>query len=102
MSDELPIVCTLTPAAREARRQGLLRDLVRRADAREETPQGQRLRFRPAEDTLAAIARVVDAERQCCRFLRFEITVEPGEGPMWLELSGPPGAREFIEAMLAP
>ena len=42
----------------------------------------------------------VEAQRQCCRFLRFEITVEPDGGPISLELSGPPGTREFIAALL--
>ena len=46
------------------------------------------------------IARAVDAERQGCRFLRFRITVEPDGGPIVLELTGPPGTREFISALL--
>lgn len=100
MSDRLPVVCSLTPAALEVRREGLLRDLVGRADAREARPDGYGLRFRPDADMLAAIARAVDAERQCCRFLRFEIRVEPDGGPIWVELSGPPGTRDFLAALL--
>ena len=49
---------------------------------------------------LASIARAVDAERHCCRFLRFTITVEPDEGPVTLDLTGPPGTREFVVALL--
>ena len=79
MSD-LPIVCTLIPDALRARREGLLSDLVRRAERREELPEGLRLRFAATGDTLAAVARTVDAERHCCRFLRFNITVEPDGG----------------------
>jgi hypothetical protein len=26
------------------------------------------------------------------------LTVEPGDGPVWLELTGPSGTREFLEA----
>ena len=97
---DLPIVCTLTPAALRARRDGLLADLLRRAEDREQLPQGYRLRFAPTGETLSTIARAVDAERQCCRFLRFGIAVEPDEGPTFLELSGPPGTREFVQALL--
>ena len=97
---DLPIVCTLTPAALQARREGLLSDLLRRAEAHEELPQGYRLRFAATGETLSAIARTVDSERRCCRFLRFGITVEPDEGPILLELSGPPGTREFVAALL--
>ncbi len=97
---DLPIVCTLTPAALQARREGLLSDLLRRAEGHEELPQGYRLRFAATGETLSAIARTVDSERRCCRFLRFGITVEPDEGPILLELSGPPGTREFVAALL--
>lgn len=99
MSD-LPVVCTLDPAALKARREGLLSDLVRRAEARQDLPEGQRLRFAATADTLAAIARTIEAEHHCCRFLRFQITVEPDSGPIWLELTGPPGTREFVSALL--
>ena len=61
---------------------------------------GHRLRFAASEEMLATIAQTVEAERQCCRFLRFQITVEPDGGPISLELSGPPGTREFIAGLL--
>lgn len=98
--EDLPIVCALTPEALRARQEGLLADLLRRAERHDLVGQGLRLRFRPTEGLLAAIARTVDAERQCCRFLRFAITVEPAGGHVFLELSGPAGTREFITALL--
>jgi hypothetical protein len=97
---DLPIVCTLTPEARTARREGLLSELRRHTQGRETLPDGLRLQFAATGETLSTIARLVDAERQCCRFLRFRITVEPDGGPMFLELSGPPGTREFMDALL--
>jgi hypothetical protein len=90
----------LTPAALRARRDGLLADLLRQAEHREKLPEGYRLRFTPTAETLSTIARAVDAERQCCRFLRFGIAVEPDEGPIFLELTGPPGTGEFVQALL--
>lgn len=95
---DLPIVCTLAAATIATRKAALLPGLVGRADSREETPAGIRMRL-PA-DALSAILETVDAERQCCRFLRFDITVEPDGGPIWLELTGPPGTREFLSALL--
>ena len=67
MSDPLPVVSSLTPVALEARREGLLRDLVRRAQAREERPEGYCLVFRPDADVLAGIRRHVDAGRFAVR-----------------------------------
>ena len=49
---------------------------------------------------LSFIAQTIDAERQCCRFLRFQVMVEPDGGPVWLDLTGPPGAREFLAQMI--
>ena len=97
---DLPIACTLTPDALRARQAGLLSDLLRRTDGREDLSDGIRLRFAPTGETLLTIARAVEAERHCCRFLRFGITIEPDGGPVFLELTGPPGTREFIGALL--
>jgi uncharacterized membrane protein len=49
---------------------------------------------------LGAITRTIELERQCCRFLRFTIAVEPDGGPVSLELTGPPGTGEFLTALL--
>jgi hypothetical protein len=95
---DLPVVCTLTPATIATRKAALLPGLVGRAENREETATGIRLRL--PTDALSAVLQTVEAERQCCRFLRFDITVEPDGGPIWLELVGPPGTREFVSALL--
>ena len=97
---EPPVACTLTPAALRARRDGLLADLLRRAVGYEMLAEGMRLRFAADSGTLASIAQAIEAERRCCRFLRFTVTVEPDEGPMVLELTGPGGTREFLAALL--
>ena len=99
MSD-LPIACTLGPAAIKARREDLLGNLVRRAAERVELQNGYRVRFTAEPGLLRTIADVIETERQCCRFLRFELTVEPDERSMWLEFTGPQGTREFLAGML--
>ena len=97
---EIPIACTLSPDALQGRRDGLLADLLHRAEHYELTEHGLRMRFAPGTDTVATLARVVDAERHCSRLLRFVITVEPDGAPISLELSGPAGSREFIAGLL--
>jgi hypothetical protein len=81
----------------KARREGLLNDLVGHAEQRLELEDG--LRFAASDDILSAIARTVEVERQCCRFLRFIVTVEPDGGPILVDLTGPPGTRDFLAAM---
>jgi hypothetical protein len=97
---ELPIACTLTPEALRTRREGLLMDLVRQAKRREDLDVGLRLEFTPSAETIALIARAIEAERHCCRFLRFGMTVEPDGGLVSLELTGPAGTRDFVSALI--
>ena len=96
---DLPVACTLGPAALKTRREGHLKHLLARFEDRHELPEGYRLRFAATDDILPAIARRVDAERQCCRFLRFQVNVEPDGGPIWLDMTGPVGTGEFLAAM---
>jgi hypothetical protein len=96
---DLPVACTLGPAALQARRENLLNGLLRRAKETRELPNGYSLQFAAESDALSEIARTVDNERQCCRFLRFTVTVEPDDGPITVDLTGPAGTREFLAAM---
>lgn len=96
----LPIACTLTPEQLKDRRSGLLPGLLAKADGHLPIEGGWRFRFTPQPGTLAAIAQVIDAERQCCQFLRFDLTVEPGGAPFWLQVTGPAGTREFLQDLL--
>jgi hypothetical protein len=86
---DLPIVCSLTPEALEARREGLAA-LLNRSTGRELLAEGLRLRFEAASETLSSIVRAVDAERRCCRFLRFTITVESSSS------DSPPGHADGL------
>src|SRR2546423_14938547 len=95
-----PIVCTLGPEALKARRQGLLARVAALSKHTTKIAAGYRFEFTPERETLSLLAQMIDGERQCCRFLRFDLTVEPNSGPISLELTGPPGTREFLDALL--
>ena len=97
--EERPIACDLTPAEMEERRQGLLLGLLANAQERVSVANGYRWRFVPHSEFLAAVTKVIDMERQCCRFLRFGLTIEPDAGPVWLEITGPKGTAEFLDTL---
>jgi hypothetical protein len=96
MGPDLPIACTLTPEELRRGREALLPGIIARAEAHERLADGFRFRFSPADGLVPAIAAMIDSERRCCRFLRFSLTTEPAEGPVWLEVTGPPGTGEFL------
>ena len=102
MTPELPVACTLSEPELAARRTGVLAEMRRRQQEARWLPDGILLRFAADPESFAMLATFIGLERRCCAFLRFQLTVEPGGGPVWLELTGPPGAREFLAAELAP
>lgn len=99
---DLPIVCTLQPGELNARAAQLQPGIVAAANARHAIENGFRFEFQPDSELLASIVRMIDAERKCCRFLRFQLTVEAAGGPVVLEVTGPPGSREFLTALIEP
>jgi len=96
----LPIACTLAPAEVAAMHDGLLPGLLSKASARERIPGGFRLRFNPQVNLVKEAGACIDAEHRCCRFLRFRLVVEPGDGPVWLEVTGPEGTEDFLSTLV--
>ena len=61
-----------------------------------EIEHGFRYRFPSDRIWIKELANLVELEHQCCPFLEFKIIVEPGDGPVWLEMTGPDGTKEFL------
>lgn len=98
---EIPIACTLDSSELRERQSGLHARLASALQERRELPDGYAFRFAAESELLQSLARFVDLERQCCPFLRFRLVLEPGKGPMWLELTGAEGSKETIQALMA-
>ena len=100
MNETTPAVaCRLSAPELRAREAGLLSSIAARVEERVEIDEGLRLRFAVSDAVLRDLVELVTLERQCCPFLRFALTVEPAGGPLWLELSGPPGTRAFLTTL---
>jgi hypothetical protein len=95
------IACTLSPEELLTRRKNLLPGLAAQAEQITSIPNGVELRMPSSPDSVTAIARVVDAERGCCRFLGFAITVEPNLGPITLTITAPPEAQALLAGLVA-
>lgn len=99
MSD-LPIACDLSASELSSRRDGLLTRLAGSASEVTEIENGVVLTLSTSPEVTGLIAQVIDAERQCCRFLRFRCTYEPDLGPISLEVTGPEGSAAFLGDVL--
>ena len=93
---DLPIVCTLQPGELSAKAMEMLPGIAALAVRRLKIENGYRLEFAADKPSLNEIVMMIEAERRCCRFLRFQLTAEPDQGPVSLELTGPPGTQEFL------
>jgi hypothetical protein len=100
MQDHPPVCCTLTSEALRERRAQVIAPFMAGVRSIERLGDGVVLELGPNEDTLRAAVDLVAVERQCCQFLKFELTAEPELGTIRLRLSGPPGTAEFLAAEL--
>lgn len=101
ISEAFPIACSLDDVSLATRLDSLHQDLFAGVEERQELNDGYAVRFPGEGDWDAKLAEFVTSERQCCPFFRFELTFEPGRGPIWLKLTGPDGVKDFIRAMMA-
>jgi hypothetical protein len=95
---ESSLTCRLSNPELAARSAQIREELFAAVEVRQELEQGYAFRFAGSAETLKRLTEFVIAERECCPFFRFEVVVEPDSGPLWLTLTGPAGAKEFIAA----
>ncbi len=84
----LPIACSLTDSQRQERRRDVLQKARRVVVDVRELENGYAYSFPANGECLTELAQLISFERQCCPFLRFCLTVEPDNGPIWLERLG--------------
>lgn len=99
MNAQPAIACTLTPDQLQCQADVLLPGLAARSESCIWSDAGVQLRFAPTTEHLTAIVTAIDRERHCCAFLTFRLTVPASEGSLILELTGPPGTREFLSGL---
>ena len=98
-SKETPLACTLAPEELTAQRDQLLPGLIHRAAEVTDVENGLRVKFESRPGLLQELIDVIEQERTCCSFLRFNLTAEPGTGPVTLEVTGPPGTNELLRRL---
>lgn len=96
----LPVACALTPDQLRSRRDDLLTGLASRATGITPLGHGYQILFPADDEVLSAIVAVINAERTCCPFLQFDLSVPPGGGDVALRITGPEGTQTFLEGLL--
>ena len=53
----------------------------------------------PSPPKTRAASSAIERERECCKFMAFEIILRENDGPIWLEITGPPEAEQIVRGM---
>jgi hypothetical protein len=99
-TENLPIACTLPDEQLVGRRKEIDGNITGGVESATELPDGYEFHFSNSEEWIGKLTTFVKQERQCCRFLTFELIFQPDEGPISMRLRGPDGAKEFIKSMI--
>ncbi len=97
--NKLALSCKLTSPELQQRKKTVLAELRKQVLAKKELPDGFAYKFPGTDEMIDSLASFIKTERQCCDFFDFKLSVN-NDDSIWLELSGPEGAKEFIEAEL--
>ena len=63
-----------------------------------ELENGYALRLPATSNSLIKAAEFIANERLCCPFFTFGLEIVANNGPLWLQLKGSDGVKQFIEA----
>ena len=97
MTDFVPIACSLTDAEFREREALLLARFKAAVATTRELPDGFAFLAPGGKSWITLLADLIAAERECCPFLRFELTAEPNLGPVTLSVTGPAGSKAFLK-----
>lgn len=100
MSEEIPVACCLSNEELRNREATLLAQFKAALIESEEVDNGYLVRVRGDNKSIGLVAELIMAERECCPFLKFELSLEPGMGPVSILMTGPAGTKEFLRSIL--
>jgi hypothetical protein len=90
------LACGLNATDQVRSRRALIKELQDAIQETRELPIGYVLRFPGDERWCQQLVDFIAFERACCPFLSFELKFAAFGGPIWLQVVGPPGAKDFI------
>ena len=98
--DDIPVACRFLDSALREHEATLLAQFRSAVTTTEELADGYAFRLPGDGKTIALVADVIAAERQCCPFLAFEMNALPNMGPVIVRVIGPAGTKEFLRTVL--
>jgi hypothetical protein len=84
------------PPEQRARYTELFDSLRHAIQDKRELPDGYAVQLDSAQFTTEQALQWIKLERQCCPFLETEVRWDIENGPVWLQMKGPEGVKDFI------
>jgi hypothetical protein len=94
------VACKLTAPELRKRKEEAISALKNKLLEKVELKDGYKYTFEGSDTMIDILAEFIKAERQCCGFLTFDLMVGEDKENLWLTLTGPNGAKEFIKSEL--
>lgn len=91
------IACKLTSPELQQRKDEVIAVLKGKILERQELKNGFRFKFAGNDQALDELILFIKSERACCDFFNFDLSIMDSESHIWLAITGPEGAKEFIK-----
>ncbi|MEM6844927.1 MAG: hypothetical protein AAF632_22120 [Bacteroidota bacterium] len=92
--------CKLTTAELQERKETVLKSLREQVITKKELENGYAFKFAGTDKVLDQLSEFIKTERACCDFFIFGLSISGDKSQIWLELTGPKGAKDFIATEL--
>ena len=95
---ETPVACLIAGVETRQQRRALLQELLREVQETKQLRNGYALRF--PKETFKRVTEFIEGERACCPFLDFAVEINSSKATLWLKLTGPKAAKQFLQTEL--
>ena len=89
--------CKLTSTAMRERKATVIASLQKQIVEKKELEKGYTFKFSKSEAIDKELAEFTKSEKECCDFFEFKVSTTEDNKWVWLEISGPDGAKDFIK-----
>jgi hypothetical protein len=92
------LACSLSAPELQNRKATVLNLLKTQISEQNELENGFSFKFTGNDEIMDNLVSFIKSERQCCPFFTFNLVVGNDKDSIWLHLTGPAGAKEFIKS----
>ena len=98
VTTEKEIVCKLTSPELQKRKETVLEAIKKEVLEKKELPDGYSYKFNGTDSIYNQLTSFIGSERQCCDFFTFTLKIQDEKSFIWMDITGPEGAKEMLTA----